>query len=532
VALVHASRSGLDQWLRLAPHVGRSGYDEVLRFKGLVARATAAERRLARRGDPEGADRVEGLRAAERRVSRLANDMPPAYQKERFRAWQEQYARGGAEREALALGLARDLAPLREGLERMDLTAKDVTARLPADAVLVDFLRSGEGYLAWVLRSEGEVERFDLGEAAAIETAAEEFARLTRDETTGPASPEWLAAGRRLHDLVLAPWRSRLGPEARTLYLCPDAALAAIPFAALPGRQAGSFLIDDHLLVQVSMAQDLVPWPGREAGKGALLLGDVDYGHASETGGETPFAAAGGGLAVLDRAPRGRSFEPLPETRQEVEFARTLIGDSTALTGREATEARLRSEVHGKRLLHLATHGFVREDLMAGLRRREGDRAWLGSEAERQLAAGHDPLLLAGLALAGANPREGGHGDDGILTAAEASCLDLDGVDLVVLSACQTALGRSEAGEGVIGLVQAFQMAGARRVVASLWPVDDEATRRLMERLYAGLLRKDDPLAAAQALREAALSVRGATGKGGRPFSAPRHWAAFAAYGR
>ena len=113
---------------------------------------------------------------------------------------------------------------------------------------------------------------------------------------------------------------------------------------------------------------------------------------------------------------------------------------------------------------------------MRGLRRRRDDDRWLGAAVERQLAVGHDPMNLAGLAFAGANPREGGHGDDGILTAAEASYLDLDGVDLVVLSACETALGKAESGEGVIGLVQGFQMAGAKRVIASLWQVDDEAT--------------------------------------------------------
>ena len=152
---------------------------------------------------------------------------------------------------------------------------------------------------------------------------------------------------------------------------------------------------------------------------------------------------------------------------------------------------------------------------------------------ERQLAAGYDPMLLAGLALAGANPREGGHGDDGILTAAEASCLDLDGVDLVVLSACQTALGKAESGEGVIGLVQGFQMAGAKRVIASLWRVDDEATRLLMAGVYERILRAENPLSPAEALREAALALRDAKDASGQArFAAPRYWAAFVATGR
>ena len=142
-------------------------------------------------------------------------------------------------------------------------------------------------------------------------------------------------------------------------------------------------------------------------------------------------------------------------------------------------------------------------------------------------------MLLSGLALAGANPRQGADGDDGILTALEASNLELDGVELVTLSACETARGTAESGEGVQGLVSAFQMAGARRVIASLWKVDDEGTRHLMEGLYARILRADGPLAPADALREASLALRNAKDASGRArFAAPRDWAAFVAYGR
>jgi CHAT domain-containing protein len=217
-----------------------------------------------------------------------------------------------------------------------------------------------------------------------------------------------------------------------------------------------------------------------------------------------------------------------------VEFVKSRLGEGCrVLLGSEATEGRFRAEAKGKRILHLATHGRVRGDLMRGLRGRKREApVWLGADMERQLAAGYDPMLLASLAFAGANPRDGAHGDDGILTAAEVSHLDLDGVDLVVLSACETALGTAESGEGVIGLVQGFQMAGAARVIASLWRVDDEATRLLMQHLYDGMLCEEDPLSAAEALRAAAQAVRGSSGAGGRSFAAPKYWAAFACYGR
>jgi CHAT domain-containing protein len=140
-------------------------------------------------------------------------------------------------------------------------------------------------------------------------------------------------------------------------------------------------------------------------------------------------------------------------------------------------------------------------------------------------------MLLAGLALAGANARDGGGEDDGILTAAEASYLDLDGVDLVTLSACETAAGDAESGEGVLGLVAGFQLAGARDVVASLWEVEDTATRHLMARFY-GLLRDPArPRTSAEALREASLWLRDARPEG-KDFRAARYWAAFVGYAR
>jgi CHAT domain-containing protein len=112
-----------------------------------------------------------------------------------------------------------------------------------------------------------------------------------------------------------------------------------------------------------------------------------------------------------------------------------------------------------------------------------------------------NPLLLSGLVLAGANRAP----DRGTLSAQEASALDLRGAELVVLSACDTGLGKVAEGEGVLGLQRAFQMAGARTVVASLWKVNDAATSLLMEEFYANLWQKKLPKL--EALRQAQLKV-------------------------
>src|SRR5262249_42792367 len=97
-------------------------------------------------------------------------------------------------------------------------------------------------------------------------------------------------------------------------------------------------------------------------------------------------------------------------------------------------------------------------------------------------------------------------GGDGLLTAEEVAGLDLQATELVVLSACETGLGALEAGEGVLGLQRAFQTAGARTLVASLWSVNDAATSVLMEEFYANLWR-EDPLPKREALRQAQLTI-------------------------
>jgi CHAT domain-containing protein len=141
-----------------------------------------------------------------------------------------------------------------------------------------------------------------------------------------------------------------------------------------------------------------------------------------------------------------------------------------------------------------------------------------------------NPLLLAGLALASANRRTSARldEDDGILTAEEIAALNLQGTEWAVLSACDTGLGEIKAGEGVFGLRRAFQIAGARTVIMSLWSVDDQAARAWMRALYDG--RFQQHLATADAVREASLTVlrdRRSKGTGTHPF----YWAAFVAAG-
>jgi CHAT domain-containing protein len=219
-------------------------------------------------------------------------------------------------------------------------------------------------------------------------------------------------------------------------------------------------------------------------------------------------------------------WEPLPGARLEGEAIEKLLGVK-ALAGAEARESVLK-QLHGPRLLHIATHGFFLADQEEPLPQTRGPGAQFsgalpGSSFPRvPPATGENPLLRSGLALAGANQRDEG-AEDGILTALEMAGLDLSGTRLVVLSACDTGVGTVENGEGVYGLRRAVVMAGAEAQLTSLWKVSDEVTRSLMESYYRRLIAGEGR---AEALRAVQLEMLEETW-----LRHPYYWASFVPIG-
>jgi CHAT domain-containing protein len=278
------------------------------------------------------------------------------------------------------------------------------------------------------------------------------------------------------------------------------------------------------------------------AGTGLLALG----GPAFDASGPAPDASQ-----VAFRGTRSACgdfdsmrFDPLPASLKEVDQVAMLwnqthrsgggsaLADATApvpdtirLTGAAAHERAFKSKAPGRRVLHLATHGFFLGGRCASTL---DDRSAPAAPSGRTTR--ENPLLLSGLILAGANHRNVAPPDqeDGVLTAEEIAALNLRGVDWAVLSGCDTGIGEVKAGEGVFGLRRAFQLAGARTVIMSLWPVEDEATRQWMAALYRG--RFFHKLSTASAVRDASVNMlrqRRAEGRSAHPF----HWAAFVAAG-
>jgi CHAT domain-containing protein len=177
------------------------------------------------------------------------------------------------------------------------------------------------------------------------------------------------------------------------------------------------------------------------------------------------------------------------------------------LTGEQASEGAL-EQLNAPRILHIATHGFFLQDTSQNA---AGGAGTATAEPE-------NPLLRSGLALSGANLVKDGKGE-GILTALEASNLNLWGTKLVTLSACDTGVGEVKDREGVYGLRRSFFLAGAETLVMSLWPVSDYVTREMMTAYYAGLKRG---LGRGDALRRARLAMLRRKGR-----QHPFYWASF-----
>jgi CHAT domain-containing protein len=186
-------------------------------------------------------------------------------------------------------------------------------------------------------------------------------------------------------------------------------------------------------------------------------------------------------------------------------------GEVVALDGAAATEAAFKKLAPGRRVLHLATHGVI-----------------LGESCDPDRIR-VNPLLLSGLALAGANrSAEAPPGsEDGILTAEEIASLDLSSVEWAVLSGCETGLGRVTTGEGVLGLRRAFEIAGARTLIMSLWRVEDASTLDWMRGLYES---RSKGLSTAEAVREASVRMIQAARSRGRS-THPYYWGGFVAAG-
>ena len=386
---------------------------------------------------------------------------------------------------------------------------ENIQKMIPPDAQLVEYAvyrpfdsktrRFGTPRLAvYLLNNTGEIHFADLGETHPIEAAVDDFRRLVRETSSQgrsirlgslpKTSPVDLkTAGQTLEKLIFEPVRKLLGSTTRVL-LSPDGILNLIPFDALVDDQ-GTYLVETFEFSYLTSGRDVLRLKtGIKSEQPPLVIANPDY-------------ARGSGPQLL-----GYLFpplSPLPGTEAEAKFLRAIFPGGTVFLNAQATESVL-TQARRPELLHIGTHGYFFPDVKpefetnpeASRLIRLMDRP-IPVEKVRQ----ENPLLRSYLFFAGANHSEKNTKNDGILTALEASSLNLWGTKLVVLSACDTGLGDVRNGDGVYGLRRALVLAGSESQMVSLWPVSDTATRELMTRYYQLLKAGEGRSAALRQIR-------------------------------
>ena len=575
--------SGMDLALSLAagaadPRVFWQAWDALIRGRAAVLDEMAGRHRsLSASEEPEVVRLSERLRSMRTRLANLTIRGPGEGPAERYRVLLEDLT---AQKEEIERSLTERSLTYRERRAAGEVGLPEVIRALPPRTALVAYARyehsesgstaeqTASSYLAMVLGAgDGAPAVVPLGGAATIDS----LIRHWRSEVALPprgsraararADAMYRTAGDRLRRAIWDPLAEHM-KDARTVFLVPDGMIHLVSFATLPAGE-DLFLAERPPVLHYFSAERDISGIGRRGrtSSGVLVMGGPDFeaeprlvdteALARAATPDAPALVAAASGTDFYRSPgaecadlQSLRFEPLPGSRAEVEeiavklAAPAASGQASkeallALTGPAAGEGAFKRLALRSRVLHIATHGFAlqgrcRSSLDAGVPPVAGASARTATPAP---GTADNPLLLSGLALAGANRRNEIKGDtvheDGILTAEEIGSLDLSGVEWAVLSACETGLGDARAGEGVLGLRRAFQVAGARTLIMSLWQVQDQATREWMGALYQN---RSAGMMTSEAVSRAGLDVIEQRRRDGRS-THPFYWGAFVAAG-
>lgn len=381
------------------------------------------------------------------------------------------------------------------------------------------------------------------------------------------AEQAYVQESKKLYDLVFAPVRKELARSVRMIYVSPDDQLNLLPFEALVD-ESGKYLIESYRFAYLSSGRDLLREPAKSNAQGSVVFADPDYdmiGSARATKAKqllsnlSQSGVSGGPQAVGgESAPAVRTFksvgqgdskqvrgalrwDPLPDSADEAkaverELAATEFAPIRAFLKSDALEDVFKN-IHSPLVLHVSTHGFFPEATgddrayQAPLDIGSGNAAVLGLNLLRQTG---NPLLRSGLVLSGANTigaersaTQTAEADDGWVTSEEIALMKLDGTKLVVLSSCGSGLGAVSTGEGVYGLRRAFQNAGARTIISTLFDVPDKESERIVQSFYQTLKKQKGKLESLHAAQMQMIRERRRVEQAAHPF----FWASFVLMG-
>lgn len=549
------------------PELAGEMYDALLEEKGMIATSAAAMRAAVEAsGDPQAVAMLDKLTSDRAQVAALVESKvgDPA----NYRLQLDQVA---TEANTLEQALMKRSAALSQQKAQNAATWRDVQKALKPGELAVEVTRfqndRGFGltgdqiYVALVVTPDcKEPILVNLGTAKDLEAAPMLAYRDDVGQTRGFAMEETPAAAGRQGGVAntsaayAAFWKP-LEPalkEAKRVYVSPDGVLNTIPIGLMADSD-GKLLMEKIQLRIVNSTKDVL-LPQRAAQtKRALVVGNPKFDltaaqqkmaiaelrvGATGAGAGTQAAQVAAAVAPISKAGaaqfasrggdlKGGNLNPLPGTQVEVDNVDKLLKSAGWQATEYTNDLALKDAVtqaHGPRLVHIATHGFfLSDEELTATAEEHGEKANVNE----------DPMLRSGLFFAGADRVRQGAApeagvDDGVLTAFEASQLNLEGTELVVLSACETGLGKELNADGVFGLRRGLQEAGADAVMMSMWSVPDKETQELMSLFYQKWLGgMEKPEALRQAQLEERETVKKRYGK-----DLPFYWGAFVLIGK
>lgn len=401
---------------------------------------------------------------------------------------------------------------VRDNLKEKDAAIEFVSFPLNNDSTM---------YMAYVLRKGME---------------APELVKLFEEKDLFNLNDDDLYCGTKASKLLWGKLSSQL-EDVENVFFAPDGILHQIAIEYFPDYEAEGMISDRYRIFRLSSTRVIALNNHRGASSDAVLYGGISYDIDVETmeaesrkypktthRGFKPWYNIADSLTSRSR--KGYLKHTLTEAESIYDLFRQDKKNPLLIKGNEATEESFKN-LSGKKngIIHIATHGFYWDADDAKYNANVNDRLLFmtQSSASNPRSVEDKALTRTGMFMAGANNTLSGKSlpesvDDGILTALEISQLDLRGLDLVVLSACQTGMGDISS-DGVFGIQRGFKKAGANSILMSLWDVNDEATQILMTNFYKAYL---SGMSKQVSLLFAQKTVRETPG-----FEKPEYWAAF-----
>ena len=409
--------------------------------------------------------------------------------------------------------LTRKSAEFKNQQQSLEIKTPNVRSRLNEDEIALEFVRfellnkkwtDSIMYAAYILTAKDSIpifvplceekqlqQLFDSAGATANAMVSKFYRGLELGNTGTAAS-----LGKYLYNLVWAPLDPYLKGIKKISY-SPAGKLYSIAFHALP-VDSNKILMDKYELNQYTSTRQVALRKEQETNskiQSISLFGDARFTMDSTTIAQLKTNNTASNIYTPpNRGNRGSTWTDLPGTAEEVKKIKQLFeqNQSAGQAGKISTKSFTQSAANEENLkalsgnspqiLHIATHGFFLPE--PGKKKKDNF-----SDNENSYSLADDPLMRSGLILSGGNHAWSGKApiegvEDGIATAYEISQLNLSNTELVVLSACETALGDVKGSEGVFGLQRAFKMAGVKKMIVSLWQVPDKETAELMTSFY------------------------------------------------